>query len=379
MKKYLLAFFFFCSALALSAQTAAELDTLLETNAVTAAAAARFILGAADLLPPELSGTEAEEAAYAIALEMGWTAKNADAAVTLQDTAFLVMNAFDIKGGIMYSRFRNPRYAYREMIYRKLIQGRADSAKINLSPGDTKEYRADFTWSDFSNTYFAPRRVVASLYGEFPGFLYEQGHFYAGLLAQFDLSGATERFHTQYLLVRYTFVYKAFDFSLAGAAELENTRGRGFKPAFAASLEGGMQLPTALKDRVSLGIRWASGEGPNTAAFFPVIREAQGIVLKPHFSGVMVLRANYRALFLPSLSAEIGGRYFFRTDSYSFADPDLTGDSYLLGWEIDGSVLWVPYSDLSVSLAGGIFLPQTGTAMRSGAPVLSAGNLPAGV
>jgi len=111
-----------------SAQTAAELDVMLATETVTAAKAARFVLGAAEMLPAELSGTAAETAAYDLAQSRGWIKREASDAITLQDTAFLIMNTFNIKGGIMYSIFRNPRYAYREMIYRRLIQGRADSA-----------------------------------------------------------------------------------------------------------------------------------------------------------------------------------------------------------------------------------------------------------
>jgi hypothetical protein len=37
------------------------------------------------------------------------------------------MKAFNLKGGAMYSIFKNPRYAYREMVYKKLIQGQAES------------------------------------------------------------------------------------------------------------------------------------------------------------------------------------------------------------------------------------------------------------
>jgi hypothetical protein len=36
------------------------------------------------------------------------------------------MVAFGLKGGLMYSLFPGPRYAYRELLYLKIIQGRAD-------------------------------------------------------------------------------------------------------------------------------------------------------------------------------------------------------------------------------------------------------------
>ena len=112
----------------LHAQTAAEMDVLLKADKVSAAGLARFVLGAADLLQPELSGAEAEEAAYKISSSNGWIRIPAEETATLKDTAFLIMKAFDLKGGIMYSLFKNPRYAYREMVYRKLIMGHADQS-----------------------------------------------------------------------------------------------------------------------------------------------------------------------------------------------------------------------------------------------------------
>ncbi|MDR2210900.1 MAG: hypothetical protein LBO65_05445 [Spirochaetaceae bacterium] len=117
---------FLFPVLSLSAQTAEELDRMLETPAVNAAQAARFVLGAADLLPEYLFGGDAEDAAYTMAAERGWLRLGPGDTMRLKDAAFLVMGAFSLKGGIMYSIFRNPRYAYREMVYKKIIQGRGD-------------------------------------------------------------------------------------------------------------------------------------------------------------------------------------------------------------------------------------------------------------
>ena len=119
---------FFISSLSLSAQTAAELDALLVAETVSVAAAARFVLDAVELLPPGLSGNAAESAAYDLALAKGWVKAPASSDITLKETAFLIMGAFGFKGGLLYSLLRNPRYAYREMIYRRIIQGRADPA-----------------------------------------------------------------------------------------------------------------------------------------------------------------------------------------------------------------------------------------------------------
>ena len=109
-------------------QTAAEMDGMLEAETVSAAKAARFVLGTVDLLPAGLSGPEAERAAYDMAASKGWIKALSGEALTLKDTAFLVMNAFELKGGLMYSLVKSPRYAYREMVYRKLIQGQTDQA-----------------------------------------------------------------------------------------------------------------------------------------------------------------------------------------------------------------------------------------------------------
>lgn len=108
------------------AQTAAEMDSLLGADTVSAARAARFVLGSAELLPGGLSGPEAEKAAYDTARSKGWIKTDSGADITLKDSAFLVMKAFNIKGGVMYSLFKNHRYAYREMISLKLIPGIAD-------------------------------------------------------------------------------------------------------------------------------------------------------------------------------------------------------------------------------------------------------------
>lgn len=46
-----------------------------------------------------------------------------------------------------------------------------DTAYINISPGDPADYSVSFNWADFSGSYCAPRRLLASVYGEFPACL----------------------------------------------------------------------------------------------------------------------------------------------------------------------------------------------------------------
>jgi outer membrane protein OmpA-like peptidoglycan-associated protein len=110
------------------AQTAGELEALLQAPALTWAQTARFVLGAADLLPAELSGPAAEQRAFEQAKENNWLPEKAEAgeAARLQGTAHLLMRSFDMRGGAMYSLLPIPRYAYREMTGRGIIQGLAD-------------------------------------------------------------------------------------------------------------------------------------------------------------------------------------------------------------------------------------------------------------
>jgi len=108
------------------AQTAAEIEKLLETEAVSYEQAAWLVLEAADL-----SGSfegSAPDGAFKFAAQQGWLPKNAaprDKA-SLEGISLLVMRSFGIKGGLFYSLMKNPHYAYREMVYQDIIQGRSD-------------------------------------------------------------------------------------------------------------------------------------------------------------------------------------------------------------------------------------------------------------
>ena len=104
------------------AQSAQEIEQLLETAEITYAQAAYFTLALALDNPPE-SG----EAAFDFALENGWLPGSAegDGSATLGGLSLLVMKAFNLEGGMMYWLLGNSRYAYREMTRRRFIEGRA--------------------------------------------------------------------------------------------------------------------------------------------------------------------------------------------------------------------------------------------------------------
>jgi outer membrane protein OmpA-like peptidoglycan-associated protein len=114
----------FSAAASLRAQTATEMDTLLETRTLSFAQAARFTLVTANILDERAAG------AYALAREKGWLPETAEAnsPIRLGELCFLMMNAFNIKGSFLYALFPGPHYAFRELDYLKLIPGRRDPA-----------------------------------------------------------------------------------------------------------------------------------------------------------------------------------------------------------------------------------------------------------
>jgi len=122
-KRLLLTILAFGGFALLPAQTAAQMETLLNTEAVTYAQAARFVLQAANAAA---IANPAE--AFRFAQENNWLPKgvSADTPARLDGISLLFMRAFGLKGGIFYSLFKNPHYAYRELVYRQAVQGKTD-------------------------------------------------------------------------------------------------------------------------------------------------------------------------------------------------------------------------------------------------------------
>jgi hypothetical protein len=110
------------------AQTAEEMDILLNSPQLNYALAARFVLTAAGVV----DDGEKEVDAFREALSRNWipqTVRPSDA-ITLSRLSLLIMRSFNLRGGLFYRLFHSPRYAYREMVYKKCIQGRT-------APGQT--------------------------------------------------------------------------------------------------------------------------------------------------------------------------------------------------------------------------------------------------
>ena len=124
MKKRSLWFFAVCLILTAPAfsQTAAEMEALLSTDTVSYQQAAWFVLRAAD------RAVSSPEEAYSQAAEQNWLPRNAGPAgrAVLEGVSLLIMQSFGLKGGFLYNLTKNPHYAYRELVFQDIIQGRAD-------------------------------------------------------------------------------------------------------------------------------------------------------------------------------------------------------------------------------------------------------------
>jgi len=107
----------------LHAQTARQVEMLLETSAVSYEDAAALVLEAAGAL-----AAPGPAEAFSFALEQGWLPKGASGGGTarLDGLSLLIMRSFNIKGGFFYGVTKAPHYAYRELVYRNIILGNSD-------------------------------------------------------------------------------------------------------------------------------------------------------------------------------------------------------------------------------------------------------------
>lgn len=115
---------YFMSATFIFAQTNEFVDGLLAEKETTYGQVSYLVLAASENLNEDSDTSRA----FAQLDALGWApwGASADKKVTLAAYASILMRAFGLRGGIMYSLFPGPRYAYREMVARQVIQGRSD-------------------------------------------------------------------------------------------------------------------------------------------------------------------------------------------------------------------------------------------------------------
>ena len=118
-----LLFLVFTISAPLFGQTAARLEDLLGKTELTWSELCSFVLEAAEV------GTYSNpDDAFNLAVQNKWLPKNAESGGTAQlnGASLLLMQSFNIKGGIFYSMTKSPHHAYREMVFKKVIRGTSD-------------------------------------------------------------------------------------------------------------------------------------------------------------------------------------------------------------------------------------------------------------
>jgi len=134
MRRALL-FLIFALCAPLFGQTAAKLEVLLETPALSWEQAAAFVLEASDYEIPGMDSIPGD-VAFQFAMEQKWLPKDIEpgANARLNGIALLLMRSFELKGGIFYRAAKSPHHAYRELVYRNVIRGNADPDMLVSGP-----------------------------------------------------------------------------------------------------------------------------------------------------------------------------------------------------------------------------------------------------
>lgn len=111
-----------------SAQSNARIDELLVQPQAQTGLVAYLVLTAGGVIPEDSDPAQAFETARA----SGLVEKTAslDTPLTLEGLSFLTMKALGVKGGLQWSLFPNPRAAYRELAFHKLINTSGGPARL---------------------------------------------------------------------------------------------------------------------------------------------------------------------------------------------------------------------------------------------------------
>ncbi|GEM_PF-250753 len=104
------------------------IDSLLGEKYADFGKSAYLVLAAAGLVDRELGVAESGRQAIRYLGKVNWgkRLKVKEKTITLGEFSYIVMKAFGMSGGIMYSLFPSPRYASRELYYLGFIDGSRD-------------------------------------------------------------------------------------------------------------------------------------------------------------------------------------------------------------------------------------------------------------
>jgi len=106
---------------------------------------------------------------------------------------------------------------YTGFLYKKNVN-------ITMTEGDQVLYAAPLDYGDFLNTYFAPRRLIASLDWEHPS-LGELVRLNTAIIGQIDFTKAEGKYHNQYFAIKLGVPVNRFLFEMGGSLEVAQVFG----------------------------------------------------------------------------------------------------------------------------------------------------------
>jgi hypothetical protein len=238
-----------------------------------------------------------------------------------------------------------------------------ERARITMTKAEQESYNADFNFSNFLDTYFAPRRVVSAFGWEHQG-LAEIIQLKFAIINQSDLA-REDSLHSQYAAAKLSVPLNAFVFDLGGCLELIESQEE-IKFALVGTFGVSWMLPSA---RLSLSGRYSSGTAKDGSltAFLPLSTVYQGEILKAKLSGLSVFSLDYLGKFHKTFSAGLNASCFLRSDLGTYNGYPVSsgsGDGYILGTELFGRLSWSLFSDIQINCGAGAFFPYLGNAAK---------------
>jgi len=239
------------------------------------------------------------------------------------------------------------------------------TANITMTPEDYISYYTSLDYGDFAKTYFASRRVLLAAGWENPA-IADMVRVRTSVLGQFDLNDTDFPYNSMYVTAKTAIPFKRFIVSAGGCMQLAKLNDE-TKVGLAGELGCSWIVPASFYSRLSLTGRFGSGKTDSIYPFVPVTTKPQGNVLQANLSGISAFFLDYTAQLHPTVSAGLTASYFIRSDegtytAYPVMNPADGGK--VLGCEFFGRTVWSPFTDLSMSLGAGIFLPSLGNANK---------------
>ncbi|MBI9097191.1 MAG: hypothetical protein JEY91_01875 [Spirochaetaceae bacterium] len=135
MKILIMSLLLLTPLMSLFSQSNEELDRFLNQPTADLASAVWLVYLSSGTLPYEATPEEAMDYLMESDNRSRFAGKSGDTPITYREFALIAMDEHDLPGGLMYRIFRSPRYAAKEMTYRRWMPGKPKGG-TELTPWD---------------------------------------------------------------------------------------------------------------------------------------------------------------------------------------------------------------------------------------------------